>query len=213
MNLQEPALCGQLWSLYIYSVCTCTYGRASQQACDNAKLLMHMYTCVLQGHLVLQDQGCQLEWLENTHPTFPLNFTLLTTSLDQLSKANLTISVFVSELWPPSVYSNTRMCMLPWPCSHYRVIAVPVTRAEDQPRTIPYKPVVPLSELPTHALSKKLVTKVAQRVPFVVDEFKSGDLPPSLRIAGKWVHRAFKHDTYYSFVLVAFAKVKVGNSE
>lgn len=101
--------------------------------------------------------------------------------------------------------------MLSCPRSHYKIIAIPVTRAEDQPRTIPYQPVIPLSELLTHALSKKLVTKVAQRVPFVVDEFQSGDLPPTLRIAGKWVHRAFKHDTYYSFVVVAFTKVKVGN--
>lgn len=89
---------------------------------------------------------------------------------------------------------------------------MPVTRADDQPRTIPYKPVVPLSELLTHALSKKLVTKVVEHVPFIVGDFLSGELPPTLRIAGKWVHKAFKRDTYYSFVVVAFTKSKVCRS-
>ena len=94
-------------------------------------------------------------------------------------------------------------------CSHYKVIAVPVTRDENQPRTLPYKPVVALPQLLTHTLSKQLVTKVAERVPFSVGDFKSGDLPPTLRISGKWVHKAFKHDTYYSFVVVAYTKSQV----
>lgn len=80
-------------------------------------------------------------------------------------------------------------------------------RPEDQPRTIPYKPVVPLPELLQRTLSKKLVTKVAGHVPFVVGDFLSGELPPTLRISGNWVHKAFKQDTYYSFVVVAFTKV------
>ena len=92
-------------------------------------------------------------------------------------------------------------------CSHYKVIAVPVTRARDQPRTIPYQPVVPLPELLNHTLSRKLVTKVVERVPFFVGEYQSEELPPTLKVAGKWVHKAFKTDTYYSFVVVAFTKV------
>lgn len=80
-------------------------------------------------------------------------------------------------------------------------------RPEDQPRTIPYKPVVPLPELLQRTLSKKLVTKVAGHVPFVVGDFLSGELPPTLRISENWVHKAFKQDTYYSFVVVAFTKV------
>ena len=174
--------------------------------------IMYAHVCVLQGHLVLQDRGYQLEWLENTPPISPLNSTLLITSSDQLSKANLIHFLPLSPCFRQYVDVSTYMYVHACPCSHYRIIAVPVTRAEDQPRTVPYKPVVPLSELLTHALSKKLVTKVAEHVPFVVDEFQSGDLPPSLRIAGKWVRRAFKHDTYYSFVVVAFTKSKVNGT-
>ena len=92
-------------------------------------------------------------------------------------------------------------------CSHYKVIAVPVIRDENQPRTTPYSPVVPISELLSHTLSKKLVTKVADSVPFCVGEYGAGELPPTLKISGSWVHRAFKRDTYYSFVVVAFTKV------
>ena len=93
------------------------------------------------------------------------------------------------------------------PHSHYKVIAVPVTRDGDQPRTIPFKPVVPLPQLLNHTLSQKLVEKVVERAPFFVGEYQSGELPPTLKIAGRWVQRAFKMDTHYSFVVVAFTKV------
>ena len=92
-------------------------------------------------------------------------------------------------------------------CSHYKVIAVPVTREGDQPRTIPFKPVVPLGTLLNHTLSRKLAEKVVERVPFLVGEYQSDNLPPTLKITGKWVQKAFKMDTYYSFVVVAFTKV------
>lgn len=87
-----------------------------------------------------------------------------------------------------------------------------MTRGEDQPRTLPYQPVVQDSELLAHTLSRKLVTKVAEHVPFFVGEFLPEDLPPSLRISGKWVHRAFKQDTYYSFVVVAYTQSQVCRS-
>ena len=87
------------------------------------------------------------------------------------------------------------------------MIAFPVTRDGDQPRTVPFKLVVPLPQLLNHTLSKKLAEKVVERVPFFVGEYQSGDLPPTLKIAGRWVQRAFKIDTYYSFVVVAFTKV------
>ena len=92
--------------------------------------------------------------------------------------------------------------------SHYLVIALPM---EDNEKawSEPHKPAVPLGKLVSLALSEPLATRVEEHVPFVVGDYLAGELPPKLRIRGKWVREAFKPDTYYSFVIAAFTEPKV----
>ena len=97
-------------------------------------------------------------------------------------------------------------------CRQYKVIAVPVSKDADQPRSMPYKPVVPLPQLMSHALSKKLATQVTEHVPFIVGDYAAKELPHSLTFNGKWVRQAFKPDTYYSVVVVAFGKTEVSTA-
>lgn len=89
------------------------------------------------------------------------------------------------------------------------MIAVPVSKDADQPRSMPYKPVVPLSQLMSNAISRKLATKVTEHVPFIVGDYAAKELPHSLTFSGRWVRQAFKVDTYYSMVVAAFAKTEV----
>lgn len=93
-------------------------------------------------------------------------------------------------------------------CSHYLLIAVPVTKSKSDPVTAPYQPIVPLKNLLFKALSSKTVTSISQPLPFIVTSFERKDLPVNYNFGYDW-RSVFKQKTHYSVVLAAFTKGKV----
>lgn len=94
-------------------------------------------------------------------------------------------------------------------CSHYLLLAVPVSKSESDPLTAPYQPIVPLKNLLFKALSsKKMVTKIPQPLPFIVAAFEPNSLPVNYNFGYEW-RSVFKQKTHYSVVLAAFTKGEV----
>lgn len=93
-------------------------------------------------------------------------------------------------------------------CSHYLLIAVPVTKSKNDPLTTPYEPVVPIKNLLAKALSSKMVTKVSQPLPFVVSSFGPADIPINYNFGYEW-RSVFKQKKHYSVVLAAFTEGRV----
>lgn len=94
-------------------------------------------------------------------------------------------------------------------CSHYLLIAVPVSKSQSDPLTAPYQPIVPLKNLLFKALSsKKMVTTISQPLPFIVASFEPTALPVNYKFGYEW-RSVFKQKTHYSVVLAAFTKGKV----
>jgi hypothetical protein len=89
-------------------------------------------------------------------------------------------------------------------------MAVPVSKSENDPLTAPYQPIVSLKNLLFKALaSKKLVTTIAQPLPFIVAAFEPRALPVNYNFGYEW-RSVFKQKTHYSVVLAAFTKGEVG---
>lgn len=91
--------------------------------------------------------------------------------------------------------------------SHYRVFAVPVFKAENEPISAPYTPKMPLKRLLNVAVGTEAVSQTSNPVPFVVGSYKGSNFPTSLKLDGSWMKSAFKPKTHYSIVVAAFTKV------
>lgn len=89
------------------------------------------------------------------------------------------------------------------------VFAVPVTRSPDGPRSTPFVPTVPYSQLLSKAVSSHLASSVSDKLPFIVAQYDQGMLPDKLVFDGSFRNRAFKPDTHYAFVVTAFSKKEV----
>ena len=92
--------------------------------------------------------------------------------------------------------------------SYYKVFAVPVRKGEGQPDKVVYTPKVPLKDLPSHAISFHLASKVSEPIPFVIGQYNADYLPEKLTLGGRWM-KAFKPEVYYSIVVFAFTKTAV----
>ena len=98
-------------------------------------------------------------------------------------------------------------------CSHYKVFAVPVFKADTDAMSAPYTPKHPLKHLLSSAVSSEAVSQAPDARPFIVGSYKKSKLPPTLKFDGGWVKSAFKPKTHYSIVVAAFTKVcSAGNS-
>ena len=93
--------------------------------------------------------------------------------------------------------------------SHYKVFAVPVFKPEGEPRSAPFSPKTPITQLLSHAVTAHLVSEVDEPIPFIVGEYDAEGLPEMLTFDGHWMRRAFKTDTHYSIVVAVFTKTEV----
>ena len=94
-------------------------------------------------------------------------------------------------------------------CSLYKVIVVPVSKDNIHLQSAPYQPVVPLSELMVHAVSKELAAQTTKPVPFIIGEYTANEFPHLVDFTIRTVRKDFKHDTYYSIVVAAIANITV----
>lgn len=92
-------------------------------------------------------------------------------------------------------------------CSHYKVFAVPVFKAENEPISAPYTPKSPLKHLLSGAVGTDAVSQTSDPMPFVIGSYKRSDFPTSLKFDGSWMKSAFKPKTHYSIAVAAFTKV------
>ena len=115
----------------------------------------------------------------------------------------LPLSLFSPSLLPSlPLYSSST--------SHYTVFAVPVYRGPSAPRSAPYTPSFPYSELVSKSVSAHLATEAAAKpIPFIVGQYEASTLPDKLVFDGSWRKRAFKPETHYAFVVAAYSKTKV----
>ena len=93
--------------------------------------------------------------------------------------------------------------------SLYKVILVPVSKDNVHLQSAPYQPVVPLTELMAHAVSKELAAQATKPVPFILGEYTANEFPHLVDFTIKTVRKDFKPDTYYSVVVAAIANITV----
>lgn len=92
--------------------------------------------------------------------------------------------------------------------SHYTVFAVPVYRGPNAPRSAPYTPSFPYSQLVIKSVSAHLASEAVKPIPFIVGQYEGSSLPDKLVFDGSWRKRAFKPETNYAFVVAAYSKTK-----
>ena len=92
-------------------------------------------------------------------------------------------------------------------CSHYKVFAVPVFKADTDAVSAPYTPKLPLKHLLSNAVSSEAVSQASHPRPFIVGSYKKNKFPATLKFDGSWMKSAFKPKTHYSIAVAAFTKV------
>ena len=93
-------------------------------------------------------------------------------------------------------------------CSHYTVHAVPVYRGPSSPRSAPYTPTFPYSQLLTKSVSSHDSMEDLHPLPFLVGKYQHSALPNKLHFSSPLWRKAFKPSTHYAFVVVAYSKTK-----
>lgn len=94
------------------------------------------------------------------------------------------------------------------------VFAVPVYRGPSAPRSAPYTPTYPYSQIVTKSVAPHLSAESEKPLAFTVGRYGAFALPEKLEFDGSWrTRRPFKPETHYAFVVAAYAKTKasVGN--
>lgn len=94
--------------------------------------------------------------------------------------------------------------------SRYAILAIPVKRNPNAAHSMPYTPMVPVSQVLTKAVSLDMSAKVSDKLPFVLGEYSVKDYPHVLKFDGTGVlEKAFKPQTHYAFAVAVYGQNKV----
>ena len=75
---------------------------------------------------------------------------------------------------------------------------------------MPFTPVVPISQVPTKAVSLDMSAKVSDKLPFILGEYSFETYPHVLKFDGTGVlEKAFKPETHYAFAVAVYGENKV----